>query len=144
MGQLERAAHALRERERATGESIGRARVEKLLSQGCGEYLTLLEKGDFKQVCVVCRATRQMRSHHCKECGRCVERLDHHCPWIDNCVGIGNQRSFYCFIVMLSATISSFYYVVVLYAFDTVFPQLAQGSFGDLMYSLIVILSAAF
>merc|ERR1719498_953080 len=99
----------LRQKERATGDNIGRARVEKLLSEQGGEYLTLLEKGDFKQVCVVCRARRQMRSHHCKECGRCVERLDHHCPWIDNCVGLGNQRSFFCFICVLFATICSFY-----------------------------------
>lgn len=134
--QLERAALALQERERATGESIGRARVEVLLEQGCGEYLTLLEKGDFKQVCVVCRARRKMRSHHCKECGRCVDRLDHHCPWIDNCVGIGNQRSFYCFIVMLLATICSFYYIIGYYMFDTVFPEVARGSFSAFMQSL--------
>eukprot|EP00933_Yihiella_yeosuensis_P066610 TRINITY_DN7096_c0_g1_i1.p1 TRINITY_DN7096_c0_g1~~TRINITY_DN7096_c0_g1_i1.p1 ORF type:complete len:729 (-),score=92.15 TRINITY_DN7096_c0_g1_i1:219-2405(-) len=134
--QLDRAAHTLHERERATGESLGRARVGRLLQMGCGEYLTLLEKGDFKQVCVVCRARRKMRSHHCKECGRCVDRLDHHCPWIDNCVGLGNQRSFYFFIVLLLITIGSFYYGVVLYAFDTVFPQIAHGSLGELFREL--------
>eukprot|EP00440_Ansanella_granifera_P034100 gb/GFBE01036993.1/.p1 GENE.gb/GFBE01036993.1/~~gb/GFBE01036993.1/.p1 ORF type:complete len:742 (+),score=138.72 gb/GFBE01036993.1/:1-2226(+) len=134
--QLDRAAMTLHERERATGESIGRARVERLLAHGCGEYLTLLEKGDFKQVCVVCRARRKMRSHHCKECGRCVDRLDHHCPWIDNCVGLGNQRAFYCFIVLLLATIASFYYCLVLYAFDFVFPEIQHGSFGELFQAL--------
>merc|ERR1719382_143685 len=91
----------LREREGAAGEEVGRARVERILAEGGGEYLTLLDKGDFKQVCVVCRARRRMRSHHCKDCGRCVDRLDHHCPWIDNCVGLGNQRLFYAFLVCL-------------------------------------------
>ncbi|CAJ1359526.1 unnamed protein product [Effrenium voratum] len=154
--QLERAAMTLHERERATGENLGRARIEHLLSMGCGEYLTLVEKGDFKQVCVVCRARRKMRSHHCKECGRCVDRLDHHCPWIDNCVGLGNQRAFFCFIVVLFVTIADFYYGVFLYAFDTVFPEISRGSFGELFRSLtsgslgpelqpiIVILTAVF
>lgn len=134
--QLERAALELRERERTTGENIGLARVEGLLALHGGEYLTLLEKGDFKQICVVCRARRKMRSHHCKECGRCVDRLDHHCPWIDNCVGLGNQRAFYCFIVMLLMTITNYYYVVILYAFDTVFPEVANSSFADLVHAL--------
>lgn len=153
--QLERAAIALRERERATGESLGRARVEFLLEEGCGEYLTLVEKGDFKQVCVVCRARRKMRSHHCKECGRCVERLDHHCPWIDNCVGLGNQRSFYCFIVVLLMTVCFFYQIIFLYAIDTVFPEIARSSFSGfirnlfsgslgLLYPLLVLICGAF
>lgn len=134
--QLERAAITLYERERTTCEQISRARIEQLLSQGCGEYLTLVEKGDFKQVCVTCRARRKMRSHHCKECGRCVDRMDHHCPWIDNCVGLGNQRAFYCFVVLLFLTIGYFYWTVFLYAFDTVFPEISQGSFSELFHAL--------
>jgi len=97
-----------------------------------------------------------MRSHHCKECGRCVDRLDHHCPWIDNCVGLGNQRAFYLFIVMLLLTISFFYYGIVLFFFDTVFPEISHGSFGELWHALtsgslgpelapiIVLITAAF
>lgn len=154
--QLRRAEKALRDRERATNDNIARARVERLLAEQCGEYLMLVERGEFKQVCVVCRARKRMRSHHCKECGRCVDRLDHHCPWIDNCVGLENQRSFYCFILMLLSTILYFYYVIVLYACEAVLPAMARGSIGDLftaMYNgaigpelrpLIVLASAAF
>jgi len=34
------------------------------------------------------------RCHHCKECQECVLRMDHHCPWISNCVGFGNYKFF--------------------------------------------------
>ena len=95
-----------------------------------------MEKGDFKQVCVFCGIVRTMRSHHCKEQGRCVERMDHYCPWIDNSVGLGNQRSFFLFIVVLLATIFYFYYTVFLYAFDTVFPEISRGSFSELLAAL--------
>merc|ERR1712232_571524 len=67
--------------------------------------------GDFKHVCVVCRTRREMRAHHCKECGRCVRRLDHHCPWVDNCVGLSNQRTFFCFIWVIFASIVVYYYI---------------------------------
>merc|ERR1719265_1983522 len=98
--------------------NLSQVRENALIAQHGAEYLNLLDKGEFKQVCVVCRAKREMRSHHCKECGRCVSRLDHHCPWIDNCVGIGNQRCFFCFIVSLLVTIVGFYYTAWLYALD--------------------------
>lgn len=32
---------------------------------------------------------------------RCVERFDHHCPIIGNCVGAGNQRTFVLFLAAL-------------------------------------------
>lgn len=38
------------------------------------------------------------RSRHCYSCKACVERFDHHCDWIDNCVGVKNHSKFMAFI----------------------------------------------
>lgn len=37
------------------------------------------------QYCNVCDGYKAPRSHHCRKCGRCVMKMDHHCPWL-NCV----------------------------------------------------------
>lgn len=43
--------------------------------------------------------SRPPRAHHCRICKRCVRRMDHHCPWINNCVGERNQKYFLQFLV---------------------------------------------
>eukprot|EP00928_Gymnodinium_smaydae_P013906 TRINITY_DN15043_c0_g3_i1.p1 TRINITY_DN15043_c0_g3~~TRINITY_DN15043_c0_g3_i1.p1 ORF type:complete len:715 (-),score=143.59 TRINITY_DN15043_c0_g3_i1:62-2206(-) len=134
--QLDRASLALQERELEISRRVGRARMQTLRDEGCDEYLELLEHGDFKKICVVCRSTRKMRSHHCKECGRCVDRLDHHCPWIDNCVGLGNQRMFYWFLLALFVTILTFYRVVWLYIWESLLPEVSQGSLAGLFHAI--------
>ncbi|XP_055341829.1 palmitoyltransferase ZDHHC14-like isoform X2 [Paramacrobiotus metropolitanus] len=50
------------------------------------------------EFCYHCRLYQAPRVHHCQLCGRCVERFDHHCPWLDNCVGL---RNYPYFILML-------------------------------------------
>ena len=52
-------------------------------------------------MCPDCEVLRTMRSKHCATCNRCVERFDHHCPWINNCVGIQNHNPYMVFIVTL-------------------------------------------
>ena len=44
--------------------------------------------------CISCEKFRFIRSHHCKEMGACIQRMDHYCAFLDNCIGRNNHRYF--------------------------------------------------
>lgn len=57
---------------------------------------------EHRRFCHKCDAFKPPRAHHCRQCKRCVLRMDHHCPWIGNCVGNHNQAHFMRLLMAVS------------------------------------------
>lgn len=61
--------------------------------------------------CTYCDKPKPPRAHHCRSCRMCVLDMDHHCPFIGNCVGAANHRYFISFLI--SVVISCLYVVMM-------------------------------
>ncbi|XP_055314843.1 palmitoyltransferase ZDHHC20-B-like isoform X2 [Sitodiplosis mosellana] len=48
--------------------------------------------------CDKCMVIKPDRAHHCSVCGMCVLKMDHHCPWVNNCVNFTNYKYFVLFL----------------------------------------------
>ena len=62
------------------------------------DFMALVASHEPADLCAFCQIKAPKRSRHCVYCDHCVEVFDHHCPWINNCVGRRNQTPFLIFI----------------------------------------------
>lgn len=62
-------------------------------------------------LCFKCVQYKPNRSYHCDTCKVCIEQYDHHCPWINNCVG---KKNIVRFIVFLFAIFVALVWIFVL------------------------------
>lgn len=79
--------------------SIEWGQVEKVNRGGLENY----------KFCSPCQKPKHPAAHHCRTCKACVMEMDHHCPFIGNCVGANNHGYF---ILFLMYTLVSCLYVL--------------------------------
>jgi len=59
----------------------------------------LKEKRNIEYFCFFCRCLWSYSGVHCQICERCVEGYDHHCNFVNNCIGFQNHSTFLSFLI---------------------------------------------
>ncbi|KRW99701.1 hypothetical protein PPERSA_03502 [Pseudocohnilembus persalinus] len=76
---------------------------------------TLEETYQNDKTCQNCDQWKPIRTSHCSACGECIMRMDHHCPWVDNCVGLKNHQAFLLFTAYMAAGAIQYLYHSIQY-----------------------------
>ena len=81
----------------------GYAKNDDLIKDANGENplkFLIDQNEDIKKFCPICYIRKCSNIKHCFICDKCVEGFEHHCFWLNKCIGKGNKVPYVIFIIV--------------------------------------------
>jgi len=74
---------------------------------------------------MTCLVKKVPRSKHCVVCNKCTLKFDHHCSWINACIGQSNMKYFMGYLWIL--TLAQFSALYLLFVYISHLPQVVTA-----------------
>ncbi|KAI0219137.1 Palmitoyltransferase zdhhc2 [Massospora cicadina] len=91
-------------------------------------HMVTVKPNGERRFCRKCNLEKPDRSHHCSVCGECILKMDHHCPWVNNCVGFYNQKFFLLFVAYTA--------ILCIFVASSLVPGLVGLFRGDTLFTV--------
>jgi hypothetical protein len=87
--------------------------------------------------CWICDLEVDRSAKHCPDCKKCVTRFDHHCLWLNTCVGAKNYRFFLALlasvgVLTMTSLVLSLYYFIECFVSESAIERRSHNSFVNL------------
>jgi len=68
-----------------------------------GDEEVQIDKTKPQRYCEFCSNRKPMKitTKHCHICEKCVSHFDHHCKWLNTCIGAANYRQFFLMLICI-------------------------------------------
>jgi len=94
--------------------------------------------------CSICKSYVGKNSKHCGSCNKCCDDFDHHCNWLNNCIGAANYKTFMLLITSFALSLS-LYLSLSIYILSSVYASSSSPShFSSLLSYHSVITTSIF
>ena len=80
---------------------LGDPKFESDFLKLINEYSLSFNSDQYEFYCDKCEGHVVPFTKHCHRCNRCCKDFDHHCIWLNTCIGFNNYKHFFVLIVLM-------------------------------------------